>query len=155
MPLNILKSCRSSVQFKLFLSLTAIVALSLTAILASQVYLVQDYFIRQAESNLRSSNYLLSRVLADPLFNHDLSLLQVRLQDVQTKLPLCNFQLKDNIGTVVFRVGEVNPVAIPNSIPTAVMVAITRSFPLSMGISFSEPCAWAYVPMKYPRHARA
>ena len=107
MPLNILKSCRSSVQFKLFLSLTAIVALSLTAILASQVYLVQDYFIQQAESNLRSSNYLLSRVLADPLFSHDLSLLQTRLQDVQTKLPLCNFQLKDNIGTVVFRVGEV------------------------------------------------
>ncbi|MBU1775784.1 MAG: diguanylate cyclase [Gammaproteobacteria bacterium] len=104
---NFLYACRSSIQFKLFLSLTAIVALGLTAILFSQVYLVQDYFIRQAESNLRSSNYLLSRVLADPLFANDLSLLQTRLQDVQAKLPLCNFQLKDNIGTVVYKVGDV------------------------------------------------
>lgn len=104
---NILKACRCSIQLKLFLSLAAIVAISLTAILVSQVYLVQDYFIRQAESNLRSSNYLLSRVLADPLFSHDLTLLQTRLQDVQTKLPLCNFQLKDNLGTVVFKAGEV------------------------------------------------
>ncbi len=104
---NLLRACRCSIQFKLFLSLTAIVALSLTAILVSQVYLVQDYFIRQAESNLRSSNYLLSRVLADPLFSHDLTLLQTRLQDVQAKLPLCNFQLKDNVGTVVFKVGDV------------------------------------------------
>jgi diguanylate cyclase (GGDEF)-like protein len=87
------------------------VALSLTAILVSQVYLVQEYFIRQAESNLRSSNYLLSRVLADPLFANDLSLLQTRLQDIQSKLPLCNFQLKDNIGKVVYKVGEVNPVS--------------------------------------------
>jgi methyl-accepting chemotaxis protein len=91
--------------------LTVIVALSLTAILASQVYLVQDYFIRQAESNLRSSNYLLSRVLADPLFNHDLSQLQTRLQDIQSKLPICNFQLKDNIGSVVFKVGNVHSLA--------------------------------------------
>ena len=105
---NLLHACRSSIQLKLFLSLTAIVALSLTAILASQVYLVQDYFVRQAESNLRSSNYLLSRVLADPLFEKDLSLLQTRLQEVQTKLPLCNFQLKDDIGTVVYRVGDVH-----------------------------------------------
>jgi diguanylate cyclase (GGDEF)-like protein/hemerythrin-like metal-binding protein len=104
---SILKQTRSSVQFKLFLSLTAIVALSMSAILVSQVYLIQDYFIRQAESNLRSSNYLLSRVLADPLFSHDLSLLQTRLQDVQTKLPLCNFQLKDNTGRVVYKVGDV------------------------------------------------
>ncbi|OIR08447.1 putative diguanylate cyclase YegE [mine drainage metagenome] len=104
---NLLHASRSSIQLKLFLSLTAIVALSLTAILASQVYLVQDYFVRQAEANLRSSNYLLSRVLADPLFEKDLSLLQARLQEVQTKLPLCNFQLKDDIGTVVYKVGEV------------------------------------------------
>jgi len=104
---NFLKACRSSIQLKLFLSLTAIVALSLAAILISQVYLVQEYFVRQAEANLRSSNYLLSRVLADPLFSHDLTLLQTRLQDVQTKLPLCNFQLKDNLGTVVFKAGEV------------------------------------------------
>jgi len=87
--------------------LTVIVALSLTAILVSQVYLVQDYFIRQAESNLRSSNYLLSRVLADPLFERDLVQLQTRLQDIQTKLPICNFQLKDNIGSVVYKVGNV------------------------------------------------
>lgn len=105
---NLLHASRSSIQLKLFLSLTAIVALSLTAILASQVYLVQDYFVRQAEANLRSSNYLLSRVLADPLFEKDLSLLQARLQEVQTKLPLCNFQLKDDIGTVVYKVGEVH-----------------------------------------------
>ncbi|MBU1424847.1 MAG: diguanylate cyclase [Gammaproteobacteria bacterium] len=104
---NFLNACRCSIQFKLFLSLTVIVALSLTAILASQVYLVQDYFIRQAESNLRSSNYLLSRVLADPLFAHDLVQLQTRLQDIQTKLPICNFQLKDNIGSVVYKVGNV------------------------------------------------
>ena len=82
---NLLQASRGSIQFKLFISLTAIVALSLAAILVSQVYLVQDYFIRQAESNLRSSNYLLSRVLADPLFEHDLSLLQTRLQDVQSR----------------------------------------------------------------------
>ncbi len=100
-------ACRSSIQLKLFLSLTAIVALSLTAILASQVYLVQDYFVRQAESNLRSSNYLLSRVLADPLFDKDLTLLQARLQEVQTKLPLCSFQLKNDIGTVMYKVGAV------------------------------------------------
>lgn len=105
---NLLHACRGSIQLKLFLSLTSIVALSLTAILASQVYLVQDYFVRQAESNLRSSNYLLSRVLADPLFEKDLSLLQTRLQEVQAKLPLCNFQLKDDIGTVVYKVGEVH-----------------------------------------------
>jgi diguanylate cyclase (GGDEF)-like protein/hemerythrin-like metal-binding protein len=111
MSSNLLQACRRSIQFKLFLSLTAIVALSLAAILASQVYLVQDYFIRQAETNLRSSNYLLSRVLADPLFNHDLSLLQTRLQDVQSKLPLCNFQLKDNVGKVVYKVGDVHALA--------------------------------------------
>jgi diguanylate cyclase (GGDEF)-like protein len=108
---NILNACRCSIQFKLFLSLTVIVALSLTAILVSQVYLVQDYFIRQAESNLRSSNYLLSRVLADPLFERDLTLLQTRLQDIQTKLPICNFQLKDNIGEVVYKVGNVRTLA--------------------------------------------
>jgi len=102
-----IQACRRSIQFKLFLSLTAIVAVSLTAILASQIYLVQDYFIQQAESNLRSSNYLLSRVLADPLFEHDLALLQTRLQDVQTKLPLCSFQLKDSVGTVVYKTGEI------------------------------------------------
>jgi diguanylate cyclase (GGDEF)-like protein len=90
--------------------LTAIVALSLAAILVSQVYLVQEYFVRQAESNLRSSNYLLSRVLADPIFEHDLVLLQSRMVDIQSKLPLCNFQLKDNIGSVVYKVGEVHPI---------------------------------------------
>ena len=105
---NLLNAVRHSIQCKLFLSLTVIVALSLTAILASQVYLVQDYFIRQAESNLRSSNYLLSRVLADPLFSHDLTLLQSRLQEIQSKLPICNFQLKDQIGSVVFKVGDVH-----------------------------------------------
>jgi diguanylate cyclase (GGDEF)-like protein len=106
---NFLNACRRSIQFKLFLSLTVIVALSLTAILASQVYLVQDYFVRQAESNLRSSNYLLSRVLADPLFEKDLAQLQIRLQDIQTKLPICSFQLKDNIGSVVYKIGNVHP----------------------------------------------
>jgi diguanylate cyclase (GGDEF)-like protein len=105
---NLLKAYRSSIQFKLFISLTAIAALSLAAILISQVYLVQEYFIHQAEANLRSSNYLLSRVLADPIFEKDLTLLQSRLQAIQTKLPLCNFQLKDNVGTVVYKVGEVN-----------------------------------------------
>jgi len=107
---NLMQSCRHSIQFKLFLSLTVIVALSLSAILVSQVYLVQEYFIRQAESNLRSSNYLLSRVLADPLFEHDLALLKTRLVDIQSKLPLCNFQLKDNIGSVVYKIGEVHPI---------------------------------------------
>lgn len=106
---NILKANRPSIQLKLFISLTAIVALSMGAILVSQIYLIQEYFVHQAESNLRSSNYLLSRVLADPLFSHDLSQLQTRLQDVQSKLPLCNFQLKDNFGTVVYRVGEIKP----------------------------------------------
>jgi diguanylate cyclase (GGDEF)-like protein len=104
---DLLKASRSSIQLKLFLSLTAIVALSLAAILMSQVYLVQDYFVRQAESNLRSSNYLLSRVLADPLFEHDLTLLQARLLDVKTKMQLCNFQLKDQAGDVVFKIGQV------------------------------------------------
>lgn len=108
---NLIQSCRHSIQFKLFLSLTVIVALSLTAILVSQAYLVQDYFVLQAESNLRSSNYLLSRVLADPLFEHDLSLLQTRLESIKTKMPLCNFQLKDNIGTVVYKVGEVQTIS--------------------------------------------
>jgi diguanylate cyclase (GGDEF)-like protein len=88
-----------------------IVAVSLAAILASQVYLVQEYFVRQAESNLRSSNYLLSRVLADPLFEHDLVLLQTRLLDIQSKLPMCNFQLKNNIGSVVYKVGEVHTIS--------------------------------------------
>jgi diguanylate cyclase (GGDEF)-like protein len=105
---KLLQASRSSIQVRLFLSLTAIVAFSLAAILMSQVYLVQDYFVRQAEANLRSSNYLLSRVLADPLFDHDLTLLQARLQDVRTKLPLCNFQLKDKAGDVVFRIGQVH-----------------------------------------------
>src|SRR5512135_1375371 len=105
---NLLQACRSSIQLKLFLSLTAIVAIGLAAILSSQVYLIQDFFNRQAEANLRNSNYLLSRVLADPLFEHDVPLLQARLQDVQSNLPLCNFQLKDNIGKVVYKVGEVH-----------------------------------------------
>lgn len=105
---NFIKAYRSSIQIKLFIALTAIVALSLTTILATQAYLVQEYFIRQAEANLRSSNYLLSRVLADPMFEKDLNLLQSRLQAIQLKLPLCNFQLKDNVGTVVYKVGEVN-----------------------------------------------
>lgn len=102
---NFLDACRSSIQFKLFISLTTIVAISLAAILVSQVYLVQNYFIRQAESNLRSSNYLLSRVLADPLFANDLTLLQARLEGIQSRLPLCNFQLKDNLGKVIYTVG--------------------------------------------------
>jgi diguanylate cyclase (GGDEF)-like protein len=88
-----------------------IVALSLAAILASQVYLVQEYFVRQAETNLKGSNYLLSRVVADPLFEHDLALLQTRLEAIQSKLPLCNFQLKDNIGSVVYKVGEVRSIS--------------------------------------------
>jgi hemerythrin len=104
---SLLNSYRSSLQFKLFLNLTAVVALSLIAVMLSQIYLVQDYFVQQAESNLRSSNYLLSRVLADPIFENDLSMLQVRLQEIQTKLPLCNLQLKDNVGKVVFRLGTV------------------------------------------------
>lgn len=108
---KLLHACHSSIQVKLFLSLTTIVAIALAAIMFSQAYLVQDYFIRQAEANLRSSNYLLSRVLADPLFSQDLALLQARLEDVQSRLPLCNFQLKDDVGTVVYRVGEVGTVA--------------------------------------------
>ncbi len=108
---KLIQSCRHSIQLKLFLSLTAIVALSLAAILASQVYLVQEFFVRQAETNLRGSNYLLSRVLADPLFEHDYALLQSRLEAIQSKLPLCNFQLKDNIGSVVYKVGEVRSIS--------------------------------------------
>ena len=105
---QLFNSCRRSIQFKLFLSLTLMVALSLSAILACQVYLVQEYFIHQAESNLRSSNYLLSRVLADPLYAKDLTLLKTRLEDIQTKLPLCNFQLKNDLGNVVYKIGEVH-----------------------------------------------
>ncbi len=111
---KLLQSCRHSIQLKLFLSLTVIVALSLAAILASQVYLVQEYFVRQAETNLRGSNYLLSRVVADPLFEHDLVLLQSRLEAIQAKLPLCSFQLKDNIGSVVYKVGEVRNISDAN-----------------------------------------
>jgi diguanylate cyclase (GGDEF)-like protein len=108
---KLIQSFRHSIQLKLFLSLTVIVALSLAAILASQVYLVQEYFVRQAETNLRGSNYLLSRVLADPLFERDYALLQSRLEAIQSKLPLCNFQLKDNIGSIVYKVGEVRSVS--------------------------------------------
>ncbi|MBI5890686.1 MAG: diguanylate cyclase [Nitrosomonadales bacterium] len=133
---NLLQASRCSIQFKLFLSLTAIVALSLAAILVSQVYLVQEYFIRQAESNLRSSNYLLSRVLADPLFEQDLTLLQARLQDVQTKLPLCNFQLKDNIGQVVYKVGEVHTRADTEFDPNSRDGCYNTIVPLSRGDQF-------------------
>ncbi len=103
---NFLHTYRSSLQFKLFLSLTAIVACSMAVTLASQIYLVQDYFVRQAENNLRSSNYLLSRVLADPLFERDLALLQARLREIQTKLTPCSMQLKDDSGNVLFKKGE-------------------------------------------------
>jgi diguanylate cyclase (GGDEF)-like protein len=130
---NLLNAIRCSIQFKLFLSLTAIVALSLAAILASQVYLVQDYFIRQAESNLRSSNYLLSRVLADPLFNHDLALLQTRLQDIQTKLPICNFQLKDDIGSVVYKVGDVHTIADSEFAPNSDSRCFNTVLPIKHG----------------------
>jgi diguanylate cyclase (GGDEF)-like protein len=108
---KLIQSFRHSIQLKLFLSLTVIVALSLAAILASQVYLVQEYFVRQAETNLRGSNYLLSRVLADPLFERDFALLQTRLGEIQSKLPLCNFQLKDHVGSIVYKVGEVRSVS--------------------------------------------
>lgn len=102
---NFLKKYSSSLQLKLFFSLTALVAVSLILTLAAQVFLVQDYFVHQAEANLRNSNYLLSRVLADPLFEHDLSLLQTRLKTIQARNPRCGMQLKDDSGNVIFKRG--------------------------------------------------
>ncbi len=106
---NIIKLIRTSLQLRLFLALTGIVALSLSAILASHIYLVQDYFIQQAEANLRSSNYLLGRVLADPVFEKDLATLQTSLQEIQAKLPLCNLQFKDSAGNIVYKSGQLPP----------------------------------------------
>lgn len=102
---NFLKRYSSSLQLKLFFSLTAVVAASLVLTLAAQVFLVQDYFVHQAEANLRNSNYLLSRALADPLFERDLSLLQTRLKTIQARNPRCGMQLKDDSGNVIFKRG--------------------------------------------------
>jgi HAMP domain-containing protein len=102
---SFLKKCSSSLQLKLFFSLTAVVAVSLVLTLAAQVFLVQDYFVHQAETNLRNSNYLLSRVLADPLYDHDLALLQTRLKTIQARNPLCGMQLKDDSGNIIFKRG--------------------------------------------------
>lgn len=102
---SFVKKYRCSLQLKLFFSLTAVVAASLVLTLAGQIYLVQDYFIQQAETNLRSSNYLLSRALADPLFERDLSLLQARLKIIHSRNPLCTMQLKDDSGNIIFKRG--------------------------------------------------
>lgn len=102
---SFLKKYSSSLQLKLFFSLTAVVATSLVLTLAAQVFLVQDYFVHQAETNLRNSNYLLSRVLADPLFERDLTLLQTRLRTIQARNPRCGIQLKDDSGNVIFKRG--------------------------------------------------
>jgi HAMP domain-containing protein len=102
---SFLKKCSSSLQLKLFFSLTAVVAVSLVLTLAAQVFLVQDYFVHQAETNLRNSNYLLSRVLADPLYDRDLALLQTRLKTIQARNPLCGMQLKDDSGNIIFKRG--------------------------------------------------
>ena len=102
---SFLKKYSSSLQLKLFFSLTAVVAASLILTLAAQVFLVQDYFIHQAETNLRNSNYLLSRVLADPLFERDLTLLQTRLKTIQARNPRCGMQLKDDSGNIIFKRG--------------------------------------------------
>lgn len=102
---NFLKKYSSSLQLKLFFSLTAVVAASLVLTLAAQVFLVQDYFVHQAEANLRNSNYLLSRVLADPLFERDFSLLQTRLKTIQARNPRCGMLLKDDSGNVIFKRG--------------------------------------------------
>lgn len=103
---RVFNACAASLQFKLFLSLTAIVALGTAVTLACQIYLMQEYFIRQAESNLRGSNYLMSRVLADPFFERDLALLQRRLQDIQVKVLPCSMQLKDDSGNIIFKQGQ-------------------------------------------------
>lgn len=100
-----LKRYGSSLQLKLFFSLTVVVAVSLILTLSAQVFLVQDYFVHQAETNLRNSNYLLSRVLADPLFERDLALLQTRLKTIQARNPRCGMQLKDDSGNVIFKRG--------------------------------------------------
>jgi len=102
---SFLKKYSSSLQLKLFFSLTAVVAASLVLTLAAQVFLVQDYFVHQAEANLRNSNYLLSRVLADPLFERDFSLLQTRLKAIQARNPRCGMLLKDDSGNVIFKRG--------------------------------------------------
>lgn len=102
---SFLKKYSSSLQLKLFFSLTAVVAASLVLTLAAQVFLVQDYFVHQAEANLRNSNYLLSRVLADPLFERDFSLLQTRLKTIQARNPRCGMLLKDDSGNVIFKRG--------------------------------------------------
>lgn len=102
---SFLKKYSSSLQLKLFFSLTAVVAVSLLLTLTAQVFLVQDYFVHQAETNLRNSNYLLSRALADPLFERDLALLQTRLKTIQARNPRCGMQLKDDSGNVIFKRG--------------------------------------------------
>ncbi|GAB4126213.1 MAG: hypothetical protein Fur0040_08760 [Sideroxydans sp.] len=100
-----LKKYSSSLQRKLFFSLTAVVATSLFLTLSAQVFLIQDYFVRQAETSLRNSNYLLSRALADPLFERNLELLQARLKTVHARNPLCGMQLKDDQGNILFKRG--------------------------------------------------
>lgn len=102
---SFLQRCSSSLQLKLFFSLTAVVAVSLFLTLLAQVFLIQDYFVHQAEVNLRHSNYLLSRALADPLFERNLALLQARLKTIQARNPLCGMQLKDDQGNVIFKRG--------------------------------------------------
>lgn len=102
---SFLQRCGSSLQFKLFFSLTAAVAVSLFLTLLAQVFLIQDYFVHQAEASLRNSNYLLSRALADPLFERNLALLQTRLKTIQARNPLCGMQLKDDQGNVIFKRG--------------------------------------------------
>lgn len=106
-----IESFRKSLQLKLFIQLTVIVALSLAAVLASQIFLVQEYFIQQAESNLRRNTYLLSQVLGDQLHANDSLDSQERFREMQSKLRLCNFQLKDHQGQVVFRIGQVEAIS--------------------------------------------
>lgn len=95
----------AGLQFRLFVALTGVVALGMAAMLACQVYLLQDYFIRQAETDLRNSNYLLSRVLGDTLHEHDERLLQMRLDALRLRYQPCGLQLRSDSGDIVFRQG--------------------------------------------------
>lgn len=95
----------TGLQFRLFVALTGVVGLGMAAMLACQVYLLQDYFIRQAETDLRNSNYLLSRLLGDTLHERDERLLQARLEALRVRYKPCGLQLRSDSGEIVFREG--------------------------------------------------
>lgn len=95
----------AGLQLKLFVGLTSVVGLSIAALMACQIYLLQDYFIFQAEMDLRNRNYLLSRVLGDALHERDESLLQMRLEALRVRYQPCGMQLRSDSGEIVFQQG--------------------------------------------------